>query len=168
RECREVEKYMVFEGEYMDNKFVILLMPGSWEFENFEAWAPGSTWSQGMKKTQIIEEYEPFSGRTSYAEGQAGGYYSARYSISSALFSMKRQARVLSIREVYEGYTVPLGVFVVRTAARKAMENEPAVFSTQKEALGYMDSRLRLSLKEYMKQSRILRQRRLTDFSGIA
>lgn len=159
-----INEYMVFESQYLDNHFVILLMPGSWEFENFEAWAPGSTWSFNLKKTEILEEYEPFRGRTRYADKEGGGYYASRIACTEKLKDMHRQARVVVFREVYEGYVIPLGVFVVRETARKAYQGKPRRFATKEEALKYCDSRLRISIREYTKSSRMLQQKRLGDF----
>lgn len=161
----QVNDYMVFESEYLHNHFLILFMPGNWEFENFEAWSPGSTWAANLKEPSILEEYEPFSGRTSYAELQGGGYYASRLGVVEALKSMKRQARVVVFREVYEGYQIPLGVWVVRETVRNAFKKPPLKFSTLQEALKCIDSKLRLSIEEYKKQSKILKQKRLHDFS---
>ncbi len=167
RTYRSVNSFMVFESQYLDNHFVILFMPGSWEFENFEAWAPGSTWSHNLKETEILEEYEPFGGRTNYAELEAGGYYASRIACVEKLHEMRRQARVVVFREVYEGYVVPLGVWVVRETARSAYKKKPMVFSTQKEALEYIQTRIRIPVQEYRKKSRILGQRRLFDFGKV-
>ena len=139
-------------------------MPGSWEFENFEAWAPGSFWSQNIKKTEITEEYEPFGGRTKYADKQVGGYYATRFGIVESLQKMKRQARVVVFREIYEGYMVPVGVWQVRENIRNAMKSSYKKFPTKKEALNYIKAKLRTSLDEYLKKSRILKQKRLADF----
>jgi hypothetical protein len=164
RNYRSVESFMVFESGYLDNHFVVLFMPGSWEFEYFEAWAPGSMWSQNLKKTEILEDYEPFRGRTNYADLEGGGYYASRIACVEKLKEMKRQARVVVFREIYEGYVIPLGVWVVRETARSAYKNRPIFFSTKEEALKHIDSKLRLPVKEYLKRSKILRQKRLVDF----
>jgi len=34
----EISKYQVFRNKYLDNKFVILLIPREWNFENLETW----------------------------------------------------------------------------------------------------------------------------------
>lgn len=159
-----VNDYLVYSSNYLDNHFEILLMPGNWEYENFEAWAPGSMWSFNLKKTEIIEEYESFRGRTAYADKEGGGYYAARLAVIEALWGMRRQARVVVFREIYEGYTVPLGVWQVRENARNAFKGRPEVFKTLGEALKHIDSKLRLSINDYINVSKILKQRRLSDF----
>ena len=161
-----INDFLVFEAQFLDNHFLILLMPGSWEFENFEAWAPGSTWSRGMKETQVVGEYESFRGRTDYADKQAGGYYAARIAVCEYLSRIRRQARVFSVREIYEGYTIPLGVWVVRETARNAFKGPGRKFSTRKEALDHMESRLRLGTRDYISRSVMMRQKRLWDFSN--
>ena len=159
-----VNEYRVYESEFLNNRFVILLMPGSWEFENFEAWKPGSFWSFNLKRTEIVEEHEPFRGRTKYADKQAGGYYAARLGVVEGLQAMKRQARVVSFREVYEGYVVPVGVWQVRENVRNAMKSGCQKFATQKEALDYIKPRLKIPLEEYTRNSVLLKQKRLGDF----
>jgi hypothetical protein len=79
---------------------------------------------------------------------------------------MRRQARAIVFREVYEGYTIPLGVWVVRETARHAFDNKPHKFATLSEALKHIESRNRLSMKDYIRKSTILKQRRISDFGG--
>lgn len=159
-----INEYLVFESQYLDNHFVILMMPGAWEFENFEAWTPGSIWARGAKAPEVIEEYEPFAGRTTYAEKEGGGYYASRIACVEKLKEMKRQARVIVFREIGEGYVIPLGVFVVRETARHACKESPMRFASLNEALAYVGARLRMPISEYMKQSKLLRQKKLSDF----
>jgi hypothetical protein len=160
-----LNEYFVYSSEYLGNHFEILFMPGSWEFENFEAWAPGSLWARGIKQAEILEEYEPNSGRKKYAELQGGGYYASRFGVLEALHGMRRQARVVVFREISEKYTVPLGVWVVRETVRAAFKNPVKSFSSLNEALKYIGTRLRLPIVEYVNRSKILRQKRLWDFS---
>lgn len=159
-----VNDYLVYSSEYLENHFEILLIPGNWEYENFEAWAPGSMWSFSLKKTEILEEYEPFGGRTKYAENEGGGYYAARLGVIEALWRMRRQARVIVFREIYEGYTIPLGVWQVRENVRNAFRGKPERFSTLGEALRHIDSKTRIPVNDYISISRVLKQRRLSDF----
>ena len=42
----EIDKYYSFYSEYLDNKFVIILMPGPWSFEMNECWNAKSIWNQ--------------------------------------------------------------------------------------------------------------------------
>ena len=157
RQFPHVKDYLVFSSYFLHNSFDILMMPGSFEYENFE-----SSPEDGL----IVEEYEPFTGRKAYAEKEGGGYYAARLAVCEALKRMGKQARVIVFREIGRGYSVPLGVWVVRETARNTMRQKPARFSTLKEATEFLKKRLSISFDEYAKRSIVLRQRRLTDFSN--
>ncbi|MCK4821619.1 hypothetical protein KA005_37990, partial [bacterium] len=124
-----VNEYLVYSNSYLDNHYQILLMPGNWEFENFEAWSPGSYWAQDLKAVEVVEEYEPFKGRTNYANLQGGGYYASRIAIAEGLMHLKRQARVVVFREIHEGYKIPLGVWQVRENVRNAFKKQPEKFT---------------------------------------
>ena len=165
REYPEINSYFVYESNYLDNHFVVLLMPGRWEYENFEAWAPGSSWAKDAKETFILEEYEPFEGRKNYADKEGGGYYAARFAICEALDKMKRQARAIVFREISEGYIIPLGVWQVRENARNAMREKPEEFQSLHEALNYINSKLKISISQYKKQSKIFQQKSIFDFT---
>lgn len=160
-----INEFLVFSNEYLSNHFEILLMPGKWEFENFEAWAPNTVWTQGMTNAQITEEHEPYEGRTKYAESQGGGYYASRFAVSEALAKrIKRQAKAVVFREVYEGYMVPVGVWEVRENIRHALMKNGVKFQTLSEALGDIAGRLRLNINDYILKSRIIGQTRLTEW----
>jgi len=89
RDYPQIHDFMVFSSYYMNNRFEILLIPGSWEYENFEVWAPGTSWGGGLKKPQMLVEYEPFEGRTKYADKEGGGYYAAKIAVCEKLNEMK-------------------------------------------------------------------------------
>jgi hypothetical protein len=164
REFTQVGEYRVYSSEYLDNHFEIMIMPGSWEYENFEAWAPGTAWTSGLKKPEILEEYESYYGRTTYADKEGGGYYAARLGVTEFLYKSRLQARVVVFREIHEGYMIPLGVWIVRETVRQAFKQPPKKFSTKEEALKHIKSRLRLPVEDYVKQSKILRQKGLSEF----
>lgn len=164
RNYPEFQSCQVYESKYLDNYFAILLMPGKWEYENFEAWAPGSSWAQGAQEMFLVEEYEPFEGRTTYADKEGGGYYAARFAVCEALDRMKRQARVIVFREISEGYVVPMGVWQVRENARNAMNSQSMKFANVETALNYIKTKLRLPIEKYKQNSLMLRQKRLSDF----
>lgn len=159
-----INEYVVYSSEKLDNHFEVLLMPGNWEYENFEAWSPGSMWTAQMKKPVIIEEYEPFEGRKKYAELQGGGFYSSRLGVAEGLDKLKRQARVVVFREVYEGYTVPVGCWQIVENVRNAFQSGSLKFDTKQEALKHIGMRLKLPLRDYIKQSKLLKQKRFHDF----
>ncbi len=164
REFREMNDILLFSNEYLHNHFEVLLVPGSWEFENFEAWSPKSVWAGGSGEAVVTEEYEPYAGRWRYAEKQAGGYYASRFGVLEYLYGVRKQARAIVFREVGSGYSVPVGVWEVRENIRHAMMKRPQIFSTVKEALDELKTRLDVPIGRYIKKSRVLGQSRLSEF----
>ena len=71
-----------------------------------------------------MHDYEEFNGRKNYAYETAGGYYAARLAVLEYLKKNKIQARIIAYRKITPEYLAPLGVWVVREAARKAMNNK--------------------------------------------
>ena len=127
----EINEYQMFEGDYLDNHFRILLFPGKFMFEMNECWAPNTIWNLALKgdnrevKSQIMTDFEPYEGRKKYASNITGAYYAARKEVCEYLYNIRRQARALIFREVRGGYLVPLGVWVIRETVRNAMALGP-------------------------------------------
>ncbi|MFH1285119.1 MAG: Nre family DNA repair protein [Candidatus Micrarchaeota archaeon] len=164
REYPQLSNFLVYSNEYLYNHFEILLLPGAWEFEQFESWAPGTLWTQGARGMSTVQEYEPFAGRTAYAQKEGGGYYAGRYGVTEALDNLRKQARAVVFREIHEGYVLPVGVWEVRENVRNAFKNQPKKFSSLKDALSDISTRLRVPISTYLKMSSILQQRKLVDF----
>lgn len=164
RQYPEINEFFVYSNEYLFNHFEILLMPGKWEFEQFEAWAPKTLWTQNFSKPVIVEEHEPFKGRRTYALKEGGGYYAGRFAVVEALEKIKKQAKVIIFREISEGYIMPVGVWEVRENVRKALSKNPEKFSNLYDALEHINSRLTIPIKEYIKRSEILKQKRINEY----
>ncbi|QQG40265.1 MAG: hypothetical protein HYS81_02555 [Candidatus Aenigmatarchaeota archaeon] len=161
-----INEYRVYESEFLYNRLCVLLAPGSWEYEAFESWAPGSMWARFAKEYYIIEEYESHEGRSDYADEMGGCYYSTRLAVAEALAAERRQARCIAFREVDDGYIIPVGVWQVRENVRNAMRSAPRRFATLEEALTYIQTRMKIPMDAYKKRSRILVQKRLSDFTS--
>ncbi|NOQ38100.1 hypothetical protein GQ472_04380 [archaeon] len=168
RNFDEVGQFLVFSSEYLGNHFEILLMPGLWAFECIEVTFPGSVWSPESKEPVMYKDYEKFAGRKTYASNVAGGYYATRLPVTRYLKNKKMQASVLSLREIYEEYSMPLGVWILRETVKDAFSKEPVAFDSLEAALMHMKSRLRLDFSVYRAESNLLKdyrcQRRITDF----
>jgi hypothetical protein len=165
REFEPVSDFLVYSGEYLDNHFEILLLPGCWEFEQFESWEKGAAWNVYGDSTNIAHEYEPYEGRSDYAESEGGGYYAGRLGAAEALFSMRRQGKVVIMREIGPEYKIPVGVWEVRENARNAFKEGPvARFSELKGALDFLKARLKNDFGAYLSKSRIMAQSRLSAF----
>jgi hypothetical protein len=165
RNFPDVKDIMVYENTYLDNHFEILLIPGGWNFELFEAWSPNTLWTKGESQHNVVVEHELHKGRKDYAYNEGGGYYAGRFAVAEGLYNMRRQARCVVFREIYESYVVPVGVWEVRENVRYAMNKPPKRFNTVNEALEDIGTRLTLPINRYLAKSTILRQRRITDYT---
>ena len=164
REFDCVSDYQIYSNEFLYNHFEVLLLPGKWEFEQFEAWAPGTVWTRGENQPTVLAEYEPFEGRSDYAELEGGGYYAGRFGVVEGLHAMRRQARCVVFREIHEEYQVPVGVWQVRQSVRQAMQQPPTKTSSLKEAMELLSKRLRTPIATYFSKSRILGQKKMLDY----
>lgn len=166
--------YQLFFGSYLGNYYLILLFPDVWSYELFETYLPNVSWNQ-TTDIQYTTDYESYTGRKYYAENCAGGYYSVRLPIAEHLKKMKKQASVLAIRIITGEYAAPLGVWVTREAARKAMKSAPLNFSDKKLMLDYADklieNKFSHSLSSIFKASKLLKeikeQKKLTSFQKL-
>ncbi|PKP57480.1 MAG: hypothetical protein CVT88_08815 [Candidatus Altiarchaeales archaeon HGW-Altiarchaeales-1] len=161
KEYEKIAEITVFSNTYLFNHFEILLIPGNWEFEQFEAWAPETLWTKGITDYAINLEAEYYKGRNDYAIKEGGGYYAARFAVLEYLRKIKKQARVIIFREIYEGYIMPVGVWEVRENVRNAFKNKERKFSNIHDALNDMAKYLKVPMREYLKRSEIMVQKRL-------
>lgn len=151
-----IDKYRVHSFRTLHNLFLAILLPMRWSFEWIEAWFPGSTWNMGGSRPALMGDYEGYGGRRTYAS-VGGCYYSARLAVAEGLLKEGRQAAALVMREIYPGYSMPLGVWLVREGVRRAMASEPKVFESLGDALAYARSELAVPLGRWMEHSTILR-----------
>ncbi len=129
-------EYCAYFGSYLGNYYLVLLFPEIWSYELFEMYKPGASWNIS-KEFQYSTDYEGYSGRTTYAENCAGGYYAARLAVLEKLKELKKQGSALVIRIITPDYYCPLGVFVVREAARNALKTSPITFANKDLMLRY-------------------------------
>lgn len=150
----DINEYRIYESQYLDNIFEILMIPGKWSYESMEAWYPGTVWNPNGKSTAIFSDYEGHEGRTTYA--QIGGcYYSARLAVCEQLVKERRQATVIVLREARPGYIMPVGVWQVRENVRNAMRQKPHLFKTLNESLKFIAGRFEIPLERWIRQSEL-------------
>jgi len=164
KEYESIDSILIYENVALDNRWIILMVPGSWSYELIEAWYPNTTWNMSSNEIAIYSSYEYFEGRRTYAE-IGGCYYAARLAVSELFERIKRQAITVILRETHSGYTLPVGVWNVREHVREALEKEPKRFDTLTDAFSYIHTKLDIPIADWIKNSRILRdilnQRRL-------
>jgi hypothetical protein len=163
----EINEYRIYESQYLDNFFEVLMLPMRWSYEAIEAWYPGTVWNPEGKNIVMFGDWETHEGRTTYAS-MGGCYYAARLAVCELLVKERRQATPVVLREARPGYIMPVGVWQVRENVRNAMRQTPLKFNTLNEALQRIASQFEIPLGQWIAWSELIRQalfqKRLTDF----
>ncbi len=166
KEFKEINEFRVYEFEYLGNIFEILMIPEPWSYESMEAWYPGTTWNPG-KRVVIYGDFESYWGRKSYAS-IGGCYYAARLAVAEKLRRERRQATVIIFREIHSDYLMPVGVWLVRECVRRALQKEPARFTSLNDALQRIEKKLSIEMNRWLTTSTLLRklfyQRKIREF----
>jgi hypothetical protein len=126
-----VQEVRLHYAELFGNRIAVILIPGDWRYEMIERWEPRSLWA-GETET-VVRDGEALK-KTGYSP-ITGAYYSARLAVTEHLVREQRCARVIVIRNVEPSYWAPLGTWVVREAARRAMAEYPHRVSTLRSAI---------------------------------
>jgi len=122
--------YQVYFGGHLGNYFALLFFPDVFRYELFE---------MALKHPDnITHDYEGNFGRKQYANETAGGYYACKLPVLEKLSEVKKKGSVLAIRIITDEYHIPLGVWVVREATRKALKSKPVEFTDKKMMFEYV------------------------------
>lgn len=166
RDKPELDRVEVYHGEYLGNKFTIILMPGPGSIEWIEAWQPNTLWTRSARDPVIwrVEE-DPLGRKTA----EDGGYSAAKIAVLEYLARRGRRADVVILREITPSYYAPVGNWHIRETVRRAMGSGPIASSL---ALGELESIVRglhdnpdklLSESRFLPWGRF-RRSRVTDF----
>jgi len=131
-----LDSYQVFSTNSFGNHFLIALYPPPFRFEMEEQWQRGSLWGEG----EAIIDWEGPMGRKDYASAITGAYYAARLGVTEHLLRINRNAGCTVLRWITDEYWAPLGVWVIREAVRKALEQPPEVYEDRASLVRRMDS----------------------------
>jgi hypothetical protein len=162
-----IDDFRVYESNYLDNLFQIIMLPEGWKYECIEAWYPGTIWNPFDQNIHMYGDWEDYRGRTTYAR-IGGCYYAARLAVNDLLKKERRQAGVIVLREIRPGYIMPVGVWNVRENVRNALRQKPIKFAAFNEVLNHISERFNIGLNVWTKNSKLisdtLEQRKITDF----
>ena len=162
-----INEVRVHEAIGFDDRFLVVLVPRPWRYELIEAWYPNTLWNPLGREIVMFGDHEGYEGRTTYAS-IGGCYYAARLAVAEALEREHRQAAAVILRETHPGYLMPVGVWNVREHVREALRRPPRTFSTPREALEYLTTRLDIPMERWIRTSEVLKhvlfQRALEDF----
>ena len=136
-----ISNYLAYFGGYLGNYFLILMFSDVWSYELFETYVPNNhNFNLDLRYTT---DHESYYGRKDYAINTVGGYYANRLGILEKLNEIKRQSSVLALRFITDEYSMPLGVWAVREATRKSVNNKPIEFSSKELMLTYAKNLLK-------------------------
>jgi len=165
----EIGEIMLFHAYYVGNHYEILLLPDKFSFEVIEAEMKGGLWNKG-NEVELMQDYELFGGRKSYANEVTGAYYANRLALAEYLEKTQKQASAVFFREARPEYHAPLGVGILRECCRAAFRNPSEKFATLDEAFAKMKDRLKLSPNIFREKSEILKeygkQKKLNQWFG--
>lgn len=167
-----IGEYQIFFGSYFGNYYLILAFPEIWSYELFETYINKTVNPWSKNGYAYSTNFEDYNGRKNYADECAGGYYAARLPILEKLKEQKRQSSILALRFITDEYTTPLGVWVVREATRKSLQEKPLTFASEELMLQYatelIQRKFTFDLNLILKESKLLKnknkQKKLTAF----
>ncbi len=163
----ELSEIEVHRLTALDNRWLIVLLPGAYRYESIEAWYPNTLWNPDPTNLVVMGDHEGHDGRTTYAS-IGGCYYAARLATSEALLDRGRQAGVVVLREVHPGEILPLGVWNVREYVRAAMHRPAERLASLTELSRTIAATFAIPLPRWLAASAVLHeartQRRLDDW----
>ena len=166
----QIDAIYAYYNNSLDNRWLIFLIPGGWQYESIEAWWPKTIWNENGVDISIFSSSEGYYGRKTYAE-IGGCYYSGRLAITEKLQMLKKQAVALILREVHDGYIMPVGVWNVREHVRETLQGEPMIMHSMEEMMACVKSKLDINAAGWIRNSRILKdlisQRRLREYAKV-
>ena len=164
-----IDAIHAYASTSLDNRWLIFFIPGNWQYESVEAWYPNTIWNENGKDVSIFGSYENYNGRKHYAE-IGGCYYSGRLAVTEAMLSLQKQAMALILREVHEGYLMPVGVWNVREHVRETLETAPTILHSVRDMFEFVKTRFEIGTKDWIKNSvmltELLKQKRLLEYMG--
>ena len=133
-----LEGIQLFFSELFGNRIACILVPGDWKYEMIEKWGKDTLW--GGDQDIIVQDREGMN-KKGYSP-ISGAYYSARLAVCEYLIRVRRSVRVILVRSISSDYWAPLGTWVIREAARRAMAQSPCHCATLGSAIEAASARL--------------------------
>lgn len=155
----EISEIEVYRLTALDNRWLIVLLPGAYRYESIEAWYPNTLWNPSPSEIVMIGDHEGFDGRTTFAS-IGGCYYAARLAVSEALLRQGRQAGIVVLREVHPGEILPLGVWNVREHVRSALRSPPERLASLGDLTERIRSTFAIPVDRWLRSSAVLHEAR--------
>jgi hypothetical protein len=164
QEFKVINEINVFSGEYLYNKFVIVLIPGTYEGAWIEIWHPKSIWAMNSSEAEVMISVDTIR------EGPLppdGGFSAARLGVLEYLFTKRKTAKFIIIREVFPEYIVPVGNWHIRETVRNALKSTPTTVADYNELAKFVEQKINSKVgvnlfKEMLKK--MISQKSILDY----
>ncbi len=159
-----IDSIEVKYGEYLGNRYMVIILPGPGSFEWIEIWHPRGLWTGSVSKPIIWRVFEDSRGTISTPDG---GFSAARLAVLEGLSKIRRSANVVIIREIFPTYYAPVGNWHIRETVRNIMRKDGQRFNNVAEVTSYIKDRVTIDTNSLLKKSLFLRglkQTRLVDY----
>ncbi|MCI4396087.1 MAG: hypothetical protein JHC28_00815 [Thermoprotei archaeon] len=164
QEFKVINEINVFSGEYLYNKFVIVLIPGTYEGAWIEIWHPKSIWAMNSSEAEVMISVDTIR------EGPLppdGGFSAARLGVLEYLFNKRKTAKFIIIREVFPEYIVPVGNWHIRETVRNALKSTPTTVADYNELANVVEQKINSKVgvnlfKEMLKK--MISQKSILDY----
>ena len=159
RDLPELSEIQVHRYTALDNRWIVVLLPGAYRYESIEAWYPKTLWNPSPSEVVVMGDHEGYDGRTTYA-AIGGCYYAARLAVSESLLRRGRQAGIVVLREVHPGEILPLGVWNVREHVRAALRTPPEPVASLADLHARIGATFAIPLGRWLRASAVLHEAR--------
>ncbi|MFP3268088.1 MAG: hypothetical protein RXO29_00610 [Desulfurococcales archaeon] len=164
QEFKVINEINVFSGEYLYNRFVIILIPGTYEGAWIEIWHPKSIWAMNSSEAEVMISVDTIR------EGPLppdGGFSAARLGVLEYLFNKRKTAKFIIIREVSPEYIVPVGNWHIRETVRNALKSTPTTVADYNELANVVEQKINSKVgvnlfKEMLKK--MISQKSILDY----
>jgi hypothetical protein len=109
RDLPEVSDTLYGYGEYLDNRYLVVVRPGPLRFVYLERWQSGGRTAEVLVKENV-------QGVRSTLDG---GFEAARLAVLEKLLALGRRGSVAVVRWIGEGYYVSVGNWQIRETIRR-------------------------------------------------
>jgi len=158
----EINDVELYEGEYLGNRFKVILYPGRPLIEWVEVWYPLTVFTQATSKPIIIYNKASPSGKT---ETMDGGFDAAKFAVVEHLNRRGRKAAAIIIREITPQYYASVGNWHIRETVRNTLLQPPrryhVLLDAVKDAVAGMDPLIRKEVEGLLAR---VKYRKLDEF----
>lgn len=129
----------LYRGEYLGNRFWVILYPGPYSYEWIEIWHPSTIFTGIAREPIVIRNREGVAGEAMYMDG---GYQAARLAVLENLYRRGRRASIIVVREITPQYYASVGNWHIRETVRRSLTRDPERLQDLSEAISAVKEEL--------------------------